>query len=237
FIFATESYGGHYGPSFVTYFDQQNALIRDGTILGEEIIVSALMINNGWYDPLIQNQAYVDFATNAPGYGQLQTDEVIKKLNDAFYKPGGCKDQEESCYAAGNTTASNKICVDADNFCVCSRLSSDASAYDNPVVVLQIENVFVPAVGDRDSDDLRQNGSAPLFPPEYYVDFLGQATIRRSVGAEVAYSECANAPNRLFGKTGDVSRTTTFLVVRRNSDIQFFKCVRMHAHGCLNLAL
>ena len=45
FIFGTESYGGHYGPEFVTYFDQQNALIESGEIQGESINVSALMIN------------------------------------------------------------------------------------------------------------------------------------------------------------------------------------------------
>lgn len=45
FIFGTESYGGHYGPSFVTYIDEQNALIARGAIKGEPIVVSALMIN------------------------------------------------------------------------------------------------------------------------------------------------------------------------------------------------
>ena len=45
FIFATESYGGHYGPSFVTYFEEQNALIVSGAIEGEPIVVCALMIN------------------------------------------------------------------------------------------------------------------------------------------------------------------------------------------------
>ena len=45
FILATESYGGHYGPSFVTFFDEQNAKIDDGQIAGEKITVSALMIN------------------------------------------------------------------------------------------------------------------------------------------------------------------------------------------------
>ncbi|KAJ7448278.1 peptidase S10, serine carboxypeptidase [Mycena galericulata] len=45
FIFATESYGGHYGPSFVTYFDQQNTAIKEGTLTGVPIVVSAMMIN------------------------------------------------------------------------------------------------------------------------------------------------------------------------------------------------
>jgi carboxypeptidase C (cathepsin A) len=44
-IFSSESYGGHYGPAFVTYFDQQNAAIKAGTISGVPIVVSALMIN------------------------------------------------------------------------------------------------------------------------------------------------------------------------------------------------
>ena len=45
FIFATESYGGHFGPSFVTFFDEKNAKIEAGQICGEKITVSALMIN------------------------------------------------------------------------------------------------------------------------------------------------------------------------------------------------
>ena len=74
---------------------------------------------SGWYDPIIQNKAYVDFATNAPGYGQLQNNTVLQRLNQAYYGPGGCKDQEEACYAAGNSDPSNEICRTTDNFCVC----------------------------------------------------------------------------------------------------------------------
>ncbi|KAK0460685.1 alpha/beta-hydrolase [Desarmillaria tabescens] len=186
FIFATESYGGHYGPAFVTYFDQQNALIQQGAIEGVEIVVSALMINNGWYDPLIQNKAYIDFATDAPGYGQLQSDRVLQEMNTAYFKAGGCLEQEQACYAAGDSSSSNRICRTADNFCV--------------------ENIFVPAVGDRDSDDLRQNSSA-LFPPSFYIDFLSNTTIKERIGATSDYSECADAPFELFVRTGDDART------------------------------
>lgn len=77
---------------------------------------------SGWYDPLLQNQAYVDFATFAPGYGQLVSDTVVAQLNEAFFGANGCKEQEEACYAAspGNvsTPTSNAICRTADNFCV-----------------------------------------------------------------------------------------------------------------------
>lgn len=42
----TESYGGHYGPEFADYFEQQNAAIAAGTITGETINLVALGVNN-----------------------------------------------------------------------------------------------------------------------------------------------------------------------------------------------
>ncbi|KAK8140802.1 hypothetical protein G3M48_001833, partial [Beauveria asiatica] len=47
----TESYGGHYGPEFADYFEQQNAAIDAGTLTGDKINLVALGINNGWLDP------------------------------------------------------------------------------------------------------------------------------------------------------------------------------------------
>ncbi|KZP17012.1 alpha/beta-hydrolase [Athelia psychrophila] len=186
FILATESYGGHYGPAVVTYFDEQNSKIEKGTIKGEKLEVSALMINNGWYDPLLQNKAYVDFATDAPGYGPLVNKTVIKELNEAYYGKNGCKEQEEACYAAGTGNKSNSVCLTADNYCV--------------------NNVFVPAVGDRDANDLRQNASS-LFPPEYYTNYLAEKSVMKRIGAVSTYSECGDAPYNLFESTGDDART------------------------------
>ena len=40
-----EAHGGHYGPEFVTFFDEQNAKILKGSLKGELINVSALVIN------------------------------------------------------------------------------------------------------------------------------------------------------------------------------------------------
>ena len=68
----------------------------------------------------------------------------------------------------------------------------------------QINNVLVPAVGNRDSDDLRQNSSA-LFPPEFYVNYLQTPAIQNKIGAETTYQECPDAPFNLFVTTGDVS--------------------------------
>ena len=73
---------------------------------------------SGWFDPLIQNQAYLQFTVLAPGYGRLQNDSVIEALNDAFFDDGGCQEQEKACYAAGTGPESDEICSKADAFCV-----------------------------------------------------------------------------------------------------------------------
>ena len=73
---------------------------------------------------------------------------------------------------------------------------------------MKIINVFVPAVGDRDSDDLRQNSSTPNpFPPEFYVSFLRNATVMQKIGAQARYAECSNAVGNQFSRTGDDART------------------------------
>lgn len=43
--------------------------------------------------------------------------------------------------------------------------------------------MFVPAVGNRDSDDLRQTSSAS-FPPEFYVTLLRNAAITKAIGVD-----------------------------------------------------
>ncbi|KAI6014409.1 Alpha/Beta hydrolase protein [Pisolithus microcarpus] len=186
FVLATESYGGHYGPDFVTYFDEQNAKIADGTLDAEPIVVRALLINDGWIDPIIQNVAYYTFAENAPGYGKLLPDEVLANILQALWGEGGCVEQERACYAAGNSSASDAVCLSADNYC---------SDY-----------VLTPAIGNYDPYDLRQNSSA-LFPPEYYVNYLSIESVKERIGAETAYEECPNKPYLKIMNTGDDART------------------------------
>lgn len=75
-------------------------------------------LHSGWFDPLIQNIAYYNFTKNAPGYGQLLSDAVLANMSQALWGEGGCVEQEMACYAAGNSASSDKICFDADQYCV-----------------------------------------------------------------------------------------------------------------------
>lgn len=55
----TESYGGHYGPEFAKYLQDQNKAKA-----GENINIVALGINNGWFDTEIQEPDYIQFSYN-----------------------------------------------------------------------------------------------------------------------------------------------------------------------------
>jgi len=150
---------------------------------------------------LTQNEAYITFATNAPGYGPLVSSSVIRQMQSTWSGSNGCEAQEKACYAAGTSSSSDTTCSNADNYCVriigswilstfCLRKSQQAS-------------LLGLAAGNRDVYDLRQGSDAP-FPPEYYTTYLSQPSVTNAIGAMSQYTECANAPYDNFAKTGDV---------------------------------
>ncbi|KAJ7098302.1 alpha/beta-hydrolase [Mycena epipterygia] len=187
-IFGTESYGAHYGPVFITYFNAQNALIDSGTLTGQKIVFKSLMINDGKHDPLIQYASYITFATNAPGYGPLQNASVISAISNAFSKKDGCQAQLEACYAAGTARADDALCAAADQFCT--------------------ENVLNPAAGDRDQDDLRQLAdSTDPIPPTFYLDYFKSQSVLNDIGATSVYDPCSSDVQNAFGSTGELGRT------------------------------
>lgn len=116
FNFATESYGGHYGPIFNSYLQLQNKLIDAGSLPGaKHINLKTLLIGNGWYDPLIQYAAFYNF-TVYPGntYDYKPFNKSIEAMMyNSMYGPGNCYDQTVDC----NTNGSNEVCITADNFC------------------------------------------------------------------------------------------------------------------------
>ncbi|KAG8874820.1 hypothetical protein FRB97_005638 [Tulasnella sp. 331] len=181
-IFATESYGGHYGPEFVSYFDGQNDQIRHGIIPGEIIIVSAFMLNNGWIDPATHFLNYPGFAEHPPGYTPIATPAVVTKATSYLLKSGGCMDQIARCSSGG----SNKDCVNAYIYCT--------------------NHVYTPCLGDRSDYDIRTTKKNPV-PPPWEVNYLRQKGVQKAIGAEVKYSECNQGVAEKFLEAGDFMRS------------------------------
>lgn len=186
FHFATESYGGHYGPVFNEYIQSQNALVRNGSLPGaHEISLRSVMIGNGWYDPLVHYAAYYNF-TVYPGntYDYSPFDEATqRRMYDAMYGPGNCYDLTASCYEAGV----DEVCSRADDFCA-----------------VEVESLL-DGVAFRDEYDFRELSPDP-FPYAFYVDYLNTPSVQAAIGAFVNFSESSSYVGTAFSSTGDDDR-------------------------------
>lgn len=182
FHFSSESYGGHYGPVFNEYIETQNAKNISGA---HKISLETVLIGNGWYDPLIQYQAYYNF-TVSPGntydYSPFNKSVQAQFYNN-LYGPGNCVDMIKDCAARGI----NEICAYADNFC----------AY-------LVESVYDTYLG-RDEYDMRELTPDP-FPYSFYVDYLNTPEVQAAIGAYQNFSESSNAVSQAFTYTGDDNR-------------------------------
>lgn len=188
FHFATESYGGHYGPVFAEYIEAQNAKRVSTT---KTISLETVTIVNGWMNPLIQYAAYYNF-TVSPGntYDYVPyNSSAASGLFSTIYGSGGCIDQLKNCVATGT----NAVCAAADYFCL-----------------NYVEN-FYDVVTGRDEDDIREF-QPDAYPSESYVRYLNNATVQAAIGAFVNYTEQSVAVAGAFNSTGDDGRldgTTT----------------------------
>jgi carboxypeptidase D len=184
FHFASESYGGHYAPVFNDYFLKQNEK-QHHKHGAHKINLQSVTINNGWYDPLIQYQAYYNF-TVQPGntYGlQIYNKTVQDELYNNLYGPGNCVDQLQQCYATGR----DDVCSYADNFC---------AAY--------VEEPF-DVVSGRDEYDSRELSPDP-FPYNAYVQYLNSPQVQEATGMSTNYSDSTVYVGDAFGTTGDDGR-------------------------------
>jgi carboxypeptidase C (cathepsin A) len=178
----TESYGGHYGPDFASYFQTQNAAIASSKITGQKIDLVALGINNGWIDPVSQYKAYPDFAYNNT-YNKLISLSQYKSYISSYNSR--CVPAMAKCTGV---TGSNSACSSADDTC--------RSAVESP-----IENA-----NDFDVYDVRAGSDDPN-PPETYASYLQSSAVVKAIGAKTTYAECPSAPYSKISSTGDGPRS------------------------------
>ena len=183
YYFTTESYGGHYGPIYNEYFETQNAKNISGA---HQISLAGVLIGNGWYDPLLQYQAYYNFSVS-PGNTydfQLLNQTGQDQMYQGLYGKGNCVAMTIDCNARGI----DEICSYADNFCF-----------------NEVENIY-DLYANRDEYDMREL-MPDAFPPEFYVDYLNTARVQSAIGAFVNYTESSSTVAANFAETGDDDRT------------------------------
>jgi len=197
----TESYGGHYGPSFFNYFYNQNEKIQNGSIKGYPLNFKTLGIINGIISEEIQAPYYPEFALHNTYNITLYNETVYNYAKFALNMINGCLDQIQFCIAAaseinggytgGRITniatqqpAIAAVCTEAADMC-----------RDN------VEGVYY-AYGDRGVYDIRHPYDDVTPPSQYWEDMLNLASVQEAIGVSVNYTG-GNPIYYAFQETGD----------------------------------
>ncbi|KAF7187788.1 Carboxypeptidase S1-like B [Pseudocercospora fuligena] len=181
FNFATESYGGHYGPVFNAYIESQNALIQKQKLPGaKHINLKTVLIGNGWYDARVHYPSYYNFTVHNTYDIPVGNQSIRDQWLNAAWGPGNCHDKVVECNKSGDKA----VCRDASSFCT-----------------NESENLYDEILG-RDEYDIRELTPDP-FPPEYYVDYLNSPKLQKAIGAYTNFTESSNTVGNAFGSTGD----------------------------------
>jgi len=181
FAIWTESYGGHYGPTFAAYFLEKNDEIRYGKATGVHINLKVLGVGNGLTDPISQYPGYIEYAKSNP-YHPLVNSSVLSSAEKAWKKAGGCKDQIIACNNGGN----NSVCSGAQDFC---------NNY-----------ILGPLAGNWDVYYVPTENPDPYPPP--LDNYLNNTAVTSKIGSHVEWEEVNIDVYNNFAATGDWMRTS-----------------------------
>ncbi|KZT08027.1 serine carboxypeptidase [Laetiporus sulphureus 93-53] len=181
FALWTESYGGHYGPTFAAYFLEQNAKVADGTVSGLPINLKYLGVGDGLTDPLSQYPGYLSYAASNPYHPLVSTSEIETATYD-WNKTDGCMSQITACYDNG----SDETCSAAQDYCN--------------------SNILSPLAGDYDVYYVLSTNPDP-YPPDP-TPYLNNATLMAEIGADSNWTETNYNVYLNFANTGDWMRNS-----------------------------
>ena len=198
---ATESYGGRYGPAYWAFFEEQNQKIENGTFVdadGETYILhlDTLLIVNGCIDRQVQWPSYPIIAYNNTYGIQSVNETIFNQMNDAYYRPGGCRDQINDCRTnstlydptqRGLNATVNRLCQQAESFC--------SSNVRDPYLEYSGRNYYDFATLDPDPN-----------PPPWYEGYLNQPHVQAALGAPLNWTQSSGVVATAFRSIGDYPR-------------------------------
>ncbi|RKU45279.1 hypothetical protein DL546_005877 [Coniochaeta pulveracea] len=205
-----ESYGGHYGPGFFSFFEHQNEKIANGSSPEKHahyLHLDTLGIVNGLIDISIQLEAWISYPFNNTYGLQLYNASVHETLMHNLTRPGGCKDKIKGCQEA--------LRQKDPGFFIPGLYDGQLSSTDGQVNVTElcdqvIEDCINPpmqaySAADAGFYDIAHPAADP-FPAPNMNGYLLQADTLRSLGVPVNHTAASTTVNSVFEVTHDIAR-------------------------------
>jgi carboxypeptidase D len=183
------------GPASAAYIKRQNEKIENRQLDAIKLPLDTLGIVNGCIDDLIQSPGYIEMGTNNPYNITIFDAAAAQAVKDAFYGPGGAKEQMEECrrlatlqdpHGRGDVAAVNSACEKAFNNYYNTFLgkyyeTQNGNIYD---VAMPYQDIVLP----------------------YFYGYLLQKDVLDDLGVPVNFTASANAPYYAAVSTGDSTR-------------------------------
>jgi carboxypeptidase C (cathepsin A) len=218
-----ESYGGHYGPGFFKFFQEQNEKIKDGTTKEKDahyIHLDTLGIVNGLVDMVVQGDSYISFPyNNVSLHLWLRVLRVLRALsadfketygiqlyNESFYsslmhewtKPDGCRDKMAACQASLKSTSHDPIFQPLTR----KNLTKICGDLEEKCIELFI-GTYMNHTDARGWFDIGHHKADP-FPPPYLHGYLTQEHVLGALGVPLNYSAHSPAVGETFRTSYDI---------------------------------
>ena len=198
---ATQSYGGRYGPAIVSFFEEQNKRIENGTLKedsdGDEwniLHLDSLLIVNGCIDRATQWPSYPEMAYNNTYGIQAVSQSTYQSMRDAVPE---CLRRIDACQAVENVfdpkhnginASVNAVCENAESFC--------SGNVRDPYLETSGRAYYDVAILEPDP-----------FPPPFYQGFLNQPWVQEALGVPLNWTGSSSASARAFREIGDYPRS------------------------------
>lgn len=193
----TVSYGGHFGPAFMSYFARQNEKIADLSINTAEahyLHVDTLGIMNGCIDELLDSAARMAFAANNTYGLQIASEKTLQNVSREWSRPEGVEWSLKRCRSAEKSIDSTNATQVAWRDHVCSNATKRAYS--------KIESALIAKTWVTASNVLQ---------PFYYVDpdasspatFLNQPWVMKALGVTMGYWGVTDDVFQAFVDSGD----------------------------------
>ncbi|KAH4308384.1 hypothetical protein HBH64_034010 [Parastagonospora nodorum] len=196
---AAQSYGGRYGPAMMSFWEEQNQRIENGTwdgSDGEQFILhlDTLMIVSGCIDRKIQYPYYPQQAFRENGFGIEAVNETI--YNGMVASVPECLERIQKCRDAAAISDPENLGIDAGVNAVCE----DAETWCR-------SNIVSPYTSNSGLDyyDISTQ-SPPSFPAGFHQGFLNREWVQAELGVPLNWTGSSPQASNAYRDIGDYPR-------------------------------